>query len=765
MQNPAHEIYFFDEFRLDLTRGSLFRGDDEIKLRPKSFDVLKYLTKNHGRLVSKDELIETVWLGTAVTDDSLVQCLKDIRRALSDESQQIIRTVPRRGYIFEKDVCDNISAVVYAEETAGIHVVVEEVVEGNSRDVVETIVTRSGSFVAVDSDEVSGRAETWNSVSVGRSLHESIVTSVNLFARHRRPVVLTFVGVILLSGGVALWSGLGRKAAERADQPRSIPFQKAEVKKITNVGNVVDSTISPDGKFVVYTATDGGRESIWLKQIATETARQIVPPTDGRFYGVAFAPDGNYVFYLKAEKDSRNHGIIYRVPTLGGVSDNILTDADSYPAFSPDGRHFAFLRNSEVDQESVLMIADANGTNERRLSARPLNDSYAYPAWSPDGQTIALSAGSMELGDSFREAVAVSVSDGTEKPITTRKWYWVGRMAWLSDSSGLIMSANPQKSHLPLQLWHLSYPEGEAARITNDSLNYTYVSLSADSRTLLVGNTELRNHIWIAPNNDAAQARRITSGLGDYKHIRWTPDGRLAVAAFSGNNIDIWLIDANGHDGRQLTANAGTNWGHEVSSDGRYIVFGSDRAGNFHIWRMNVDGSDQVQLTDEGGEKFIDISPDGKWIVYTGPDWTLRKIPVDGGASEKVTKGYARESSVSPDGKWIVYTTNDGQNDTHFRLALVPFAGGPPVRFFDLPPTANQMQWVRFSPDSRSIVFIDNRDGVGNLWGQPLEGGPPAQITKFTADRIFSYDWSDDGENLAVIRGAWTADLVLLSQK
>ena len=125
MQRTAHEIYSFDEFRLDLTRGCLFRGTLELKLRPQSFEVLKYLTENPGRLISKDELIASVWNGMAVTDDSLVQCLKDIRRALGDDTQRIIKTVPRRGYIFETEVRGNGDAV-YVQETSGIHLVIEE---------------------------------------------------------------------------------------------------------------------------------------------------------------------------------------------------------------------------------------------------------------------------------------------------------------------------------------------------------------------------------------------------------------------------------------------------------------------------------------------------------------------------------------------------------------------------------------------------------------------------------------------------------------
>src|SRR6267378_3932658 len=133
MQKLSHETYWFDEFALDLTRGCLLRGHEEIKLRPKSFEALKYLVENNGRLISKDELIHAVWIDTAVTDDSLVKCLKDIRHALSDETQQIIKTVPRRGYIFDKEVRDNGSAQVttYTEETAGVQLIIEEGTNGH----------------------------------------------------------------------------------------------------------------------------------------------------------------------------------------------------------------------------------------------------------------------------------------------------------------------------------------------------------------------------------------------------------------------------------------------------------------------------------------------------------------------------------------------------------------------------------------------------------------------------------------------------------
>jgi DNA-binding winged helix-turn-helix (wHTH) protein len=107
MQNLSHKTYWFEGFILDLERACLKRDGQEIKLRPKSFESLKYLIENRGRLVTKDELMHAVWPDSFVTDDSLVQCVRDIRKSLGDNSQHFIKTVPRRGYIFEAQVTEN----------------------------------------------------------------------------------------------------------------------------------------------------------------------------------------------------------------------------------------------------------------------------------------------------------------------------------------------------------------------------------------------------------------------------------------------------------------------------------------------------------------------------------------------------------------------------------------------------------------------------------------------------------------------------------
>ncbi|MGB8377627.1 MAG: transcriptional regulator, partial [Rhodanobacteraceae bacterium] len=100
----AHHIYRFGEFALDVERGTLLKAGADVPLRPKAFEVLRFLVERHGQLVSKDALLEAVWSPAVVTEDSVTQCLMEIRRAIDDHNQVAIRTLPRRGYLFDAPV-------------------------------------------------------------------------------------------------------------------------------------------------------------------------------------------------------------------------------------------------------------------------------------------------------------------------------------------------------------------------------------------------------------------------------------------------------------------------------------------------------------------------------------------------------------------------------------------------------------------------------------------------------------------------------------
>src|SRR5260370_14321641 len=104
MDHIVHRVLRFDRFALDLARGCLRAGDQETDRRPKRFEVLVYLGEKAGRLVSKQELFEAVWPNVTVCDDSLVQCVRELRNKLSDDDHRLIKTVARRGYLLDVTV-------------------------------------------------------------------------------------------------------------------------------------------------------------------------------------------------------------------------------------------------------------------------------------------------------------------------------------------------------------------------------------------------------------------------------------------------------------------------------------------------------------------------------------------------------------------------------------------------------------------------------------------------------------------------------------
>lgn len=117
--SPA--MYHFGEFTLDLARGAVLKAGQEIKLRPKVYETLKYLVENPGRLIGKHELIQAVWPDSFVTDDSLVQCTVELRRALDDRDQQLLKTVPRRGYLFTAAVTQSAPNTGSSYEEDSLH--------------------------------------------------------------------------------------------------------------------------------------------------------------------------------------------------------------------------------------------------------------------------------------------------------------------------------------------------------------------------------------------------------------------------------------------------------------------------------------------------------------------------------------------------------------------------------------------------------------------------------------------------------------------
>ena len=133
---------------------------------------------------------------------------------------------------------------------------------------------------------------------------------------------------------------------------------------------------------------------------------------------------------------------------------------------------------------------------------------------------------------------------------------------------------------------------------------------------------------------------------------RPSPDGGIVYSTFGDGNL--WRMGSDGSNPKQLTSNTGgTNLFPRVSSDGRYIVFRSDRTGSPQIWRMDIDGNNPKQLTESPlAEEFSDYSLDAKWVFYGkwGPERGVWKVPIEGGNSVRINNEEVQDPAVSPDG-------------------------------------------------------------------------------------------------------------------
>jgi eukaryotic-like serine/threonine-protein kinase len=583
--------------------------------------------------------------------------------------------------------------------------------------------------------------------------------------------LLVLFGV--LTAGYFIYSNSRRQTVVAANN-----FRQGEMKRLTNYGKISDAVISSDGKYMAYAIDDNGSESLWLKQLATQTKIQLLAPSNVSFQGLAISPDSNWVYYNIWDKKSV--GQIWRVPTIGeGTPQKVIHDCMPGISVAPDGKRLAFVRSSDERKQTLFLTANAdNGSDERELITKdPQNFGFASAAWSPDGKTIAIGGfRTDEKGQPVGVIAEVAASGGEPQVLWSAPNFFVGNgLAWLPDRKGFLLTAlNPQQSIA--QIWQVSLETGEAQQITKDYNTYGNLSITADGKSLVTTQQDFAASVWVVPADNPSQARRVTNGKLEGIGLTWLADNKLVYGSTLTGNLNLWVTDLEGSNQRQLVRNDGTNTEPCAFDKGERVGFlSATRAGSPipQVWQVNVKSGEASQVTNGGGSFGVICGFNDNHLYYGSvsysEDANLWQTSVDGGEKPiKINKALNYRPAVSNDGKRVAYVFWD-EKEKRLAQEILDFETGA-TRPFQLPLTAirgvNQPGIIfRWTADSKGISYISDEKEVSNIWTQPLDGGKPKQVTNFNESYILHFAWSPDGKYLAATRGSRSSDVILIKSE
>jgi eukaryotic-like serine/threonine-protein kinase len=721
----AHLVRFGD-FELDLRTAELRSNGHHVVLQEKPFQILTALLERPGEMVSREELSKRLWPAGTFVDFNLGlnKAVNRLREALRDSAEEprFIETFPKRGYRFVAPVIRNGTGPAPASATFTAHP------------------SSAGSNYR---NENGGQAVT--------GVPASPSAEVRREKTYLRWVAVAGVAVALaLGGGYAMRSRAGRN--------RRPNLEKFQVTKLTDSGKVELAAISGDGRYVCYSLRDRGGSGLWLHQVATHSDVQILPADAIGFEGLTFSPDGNHIYYVRADKNDPGFKYLYVIAVLGGSSRLLIKDIDSPVSFSRDGQRFVYTRGIPRRNSTDVRIANSDGSGDRLL-ARIENTFPGFQpgaTWSPDGRTVTVSL-RLYAGRHSYILDTVSVADGSVRELHSSSGA-IGRPLWLPEGDTLLLVMNDQNQRG--QLWTISYPNAEVRRVTNDLTDYDMrADLTRDGSTMVVISSHSTSNVWVAPAADLSQAHQITSAALPLFRVVEAPDGHLLATSMDGK---LWSLQADGSRRTLFTDLPVTDFQGDPAPCGRFIVFVSGRAATTELVRVAANGTDATPLVRGDLNSFV-CTPDGKYIFYDDLHRIFR-IPVEGGVSVQIARvlgeNIGGRLSISPDGKFLAYPYEENTPAPTVKLAIIPAEGGPPTKVL----SALGVVWgLLWSPDGKSLQYSFPQNGAYNIWDQPLTGGEAKHLTKFSSGTVFDFHWSLDGKRLLMTRGEISSDAALLS--
>ena len=571
-------------------------------------------------------------------------------------------------------------------------------------------------------------------------------------------------GKVLVFAGVAAILLLGTLIAGRyliAGRPE---FEVGATRQVTNdPGIEITPALSADGKMLAYAGGEPAHTSVYVRQVSGGEAIRLA---SGR--APQWSPDGSKLVYV----DSAG---IASVPAFGGTPQRLIdraattqkeagvTTVAMSPAWSHDGK---FLAYAALD---TIWIANADGSNQRILLSARAPHSIS---WSPDDSRLAFVEGNpafVYAADQFGNIAPSSVwivgSDGRAATAITDSIHHSVSPVWTSDGKGIFYVSNAGGGRdIYYQRIRGNRADGAPQRLTTGLKIHGISVGGADRVAYSLWNTSVG--VWsvtASPSGAASTqaAHQITSASERIESVNVSPDGQwLAFDSDRSGNGDIYKMRIDGSGLQQLTRNPADEFRPQWSPDGRQIAFHSWRAGNRDSYVTNSDGSgERVIASGPAHEYGAGWSPDGKQLVF----WTDRTgrfelciAPSSGGPLRQLTTNGGWMPVWSRDGKSIAYLGMDQA------LRLIPAGGGPEkilVRPAMFGPVVAVAAW---SADSRKIYFrVERPDGSLDIAQVGSDGRNPSIVVRFDDRERPAYrpDFTTDGKTFYFTVGRHEADI------
>lgn len=698
----------FGEFTLDTNEKVLLHLQKPVSLTPKAFLLLQTLVENHGHLVEKEELIRTIWPDSIVEEGNLSFTVNLLRKTLGDSKSKsrFIETVPKRGYRF-------VGEIIPEPETHNLN---------ESRPAVQK--------------EIAGKSKS-------RTLAFAVAVTLLIL------LVTIGVGSLYLS--------------DRDKVHAPILSARLNIGKLSNSGVVHHAVISSDGEKVAYVNVAGRTQGVWIRDLEKSSNVEIVPQADSLYGGLAFSSDGSQLFFTRKQNEPAVSQLdLYRVAVSGGIPGKIVSETQGWMDVSPDGQKLSFVRCYHRDEEFCsLWIADAiDGKNERKLVSRSKPFRIGANKFSPDGKSVAFAVGqSLNQGNEFALA-DVDIETGTEREITPEKFFNINGLAWLPNRTGLLFTAF-RKPNKHFRIWQLETNSGSVRPITNDSETYSELSLDAEAKNLVTTQVikDFKINLFALDNPLGSPKFLADAGTADI-----SPTDKVVFYSSQTGNDEIWKMDSDGTDQKQLTTDPSDDRAPVISADGRSIFFSSNRSGESQVWRMNEDGSSQTQITSgEGGfPRFI--STDG-WVYYlSGLRRSLRRVSHDGSQDQVIIDRPITRITFTQDGSTAAVFYQEGDKT----ISAISIPDGREIRQITIVDKNADLIDFDWAADGKELAYI-LRAGYpeqSTLWFHAIDTDKSRRVFDLGEGILSeqsSFNMFPDGKRFLVSKGKWRHDAVLFS--